>query len=217
MHQYPILLRKWHLMLEISHFGHSGRAKLWRLPSLSCFSRWKDSVMSTMCHPTKSKSLSGDSCHRPTYFSVVVWTVHTGPWGRRWQAFWSVAQTTRCSMAHGGVARETWQPDLEKRWIGASGNSNSGPVLVWVKHILVTLKNWLGRLLASSSQKYTQPIHVNLYVFVQGTQGRRWVLCSHWTSPQPIVQEPPGLGLGGAHMPVKGFTLGIFPSRVKCI
>ena len=115
-------------------------------------------------------------------------------------------------MLHGsaveGVARETWQPDLEKRWIGASGNSNSGPILVWVKHILVTLKNWLGRLLASSSQKYTQPIHVNLYVFVQRTQGRRWVLRSHWTSPQPIVQEPPGLGLGGAHVPVEGFTLG---------
>lgn len=124
-------------------------------------------------------------------------------------------------MLHGsageGVARETWQPDLEKLWIGASGNSNSGPILVWVKHILVTLKNWLGRLLASSSQKYTQPIHVNLYVFVQRTQGRRWVLRSHWTSPQPIVQEPPGLGLGGAHVPVEGFTLGIFPSRVKCI
>ena len=38
----------------------------------------------------------------PPTLVVVVWTIHTGPWGRRQQAFWSVAQTTRCSMAQLG-------------------------------------------------------------------------------------------------------------------
>lgn len=153
--------------------------------------------MST-CHLMKSTSLPGDSCYRPTYFSGS--GVDNSHRTTRQKTAGILISCSNHKMLHGsageGVARESWQPDLEKLWVGASGNSNSGPVLVWVKQILVTLKNWLGRLLASSSQKYTQLIHVNLYVFVQGTKEGGGYF-AHTKPPLSLLfRNLHGLGLG---------------------
>lgn len=146
----------------------------------------------------KSTSLPGDSCYRPTYFSGS--GMDNSHRTMRQKTAGILISCSNHKMLHGsageGVARESWQPDLEKLWVGASGNSNSGPVLVWVKQILVTLKNWLGRLLASSSQKYTQLIHVNLYVFVQGTKEGGGYF-AHTKPPLSLLfRNLHGLGLG---------------------
>ena len=83
----------------------------------------------------KNKSLSGDSCYRPTYFGGSGMDNSYGT-TRQMTAGIPISCSNHKMLrgsAGEGVAREAWQPDSEKRWIGASGNSNSGPILVCVK------------------------------------------------------------------------------------
>lgn len=106
----------------------------------------------------KHSFLLGDGRSGPSALAVVVWTIHLGPQSRNCYQLLRTQDALwlgQSGVALRGKTGEPWQLDIEKHWVRVLGNASSGPILVCEKRILIP-KNWLGRLLASSSWKYAQ-------------------------------------------------------------